>query len=210
MGRPVQAAGSGRKTRGRVDTGWVDELLGFAQLGLGQVVVGLLEGILDGPESLSVRNRVRVVFKRLKGSMGFGVGPFSLPTSIGHVYGQRKGKSGLKGVGFGRLTKRVHLKPSLRTKVHAVDLGSSSQQVCAGAEPPVPERGLGEALPLLVSTMDGGCLGASTGDGSSSGAVSFPLASSLAVTVAAFPLGKEREGRLGASEEGSSPGADML
>jgi hypothetical protein len=30
MGRPVQAAGSGRKTRGRVDTGWVDELLGFA------------------------------------------------------------------------------------------------------------------------------------------------------------------------------------
>ena len=66
MGRSVRAAGSGRKMRGRVDTGWVDELLGFAQLGLGWVVVGLLEGILDGPESLSVRNRVKAVLKRLK------------------------------------------------------------------------------------------------------------------------------------------------
>ena len=130
--------------------------------------------------------------------MGFGVGPFSLPTSSGHVYGQRMGKSGLKGVGIGRLTKRVHLKPS-----------SSSQQVCAGVKPPAPERGLGEALPLPVSTMDEGCLGASTGDGLSSGAVPLPPASSLAITVAAFPLGKEREGRLGASEEGSSPGGDM-
>ena len=161
--------------------------------------MGLLEGILDGPESLSVRNRVRAVLKWFKGSMGFGVGPFSLPTSTGHVYGQRKGKSGLKGVGIGRLTKRVRLKPSL-----------SLQQVCAGVKPPVPEWGLGEALPLPVSTMDKGCLGASTGDGSSSGAVPLPPASSLAITMAAFPLGKEREGRLGASEKGSSPGADML
>jgi hypothetical protein len=210
MGRSVRAAGSGRKTRGRVDIGWVDELLGFAQLGLGRVVVGLLEGILDGPESLSVCNRVRAVLKRLKGSMGFEVGPFSLPTSTRHIYGQRKGKSGLKGVGIGWLTKRVRMKPSLRTKVHAVDLGLSSQQVCAGVEPPVPERGLGEALPLPVSTMDGGCLGASIGDQSSSGTVPFPPASSLTVTMAAFPLGKEREGRLGASEEGFSLGADML
>jgi hypothetical protein len=74
----------------------------------------------------------------------------------------------------------------------------------------VPEWGLGEALPLPVSTMDEGCLGALTGDGSSSGAVPFPPVSSLAVIVAAFPLGKEREGRLGVSEEGSSLGADML
>jgi hypothetical protein len=202
MGRSMWAAGSGRKTRGRVDIGWVGELLGFAQLGLGRVMVGLLEGILDGPESLLVRKRVRAILKRLKGSKGFGVGPVSLPTSSGHVYGHRKGKSGLKGVGIGWLTKRVRLKPFLRTKVHAVDLGSSSQQVCAGTEPPVLERGLGEVLPLPMLMTDEGCLGASIGDGSSSGAVPFTLASSLAISVVAFPLGKEREGRLGASEEG--------
>jgi hypothetical protein len=183
MGSSVQVAGSGRKTRGRVDTGWVGELLGFAQLGLGRVVVGLLEGILVGPKSLSVRNRVRAVLKRLKGSKGFEVGPFSLPISTGHVYRQHKGKSSLKGVGTGRLTKRVRLKPSLRTKVQAVDLGPSSQQVYAGAEPLVPKRGLDEALPLPVLTTDEGCLRASIGDGSSSGAMLFHPASFLAESI---------------------------
>jgi hypothetical protein len=90
----------------------VDELLGFAQLGLGRVIAGLLEGILDGPENLSVRNKVRAALKRLKGPKGFRFGPISLPTSTGNTYGLHKGKPILKGVGLGRLTKRVRLKPS--------------------------------------------------------------------------------------------------
>jgi hypothetical protein len=200
MGRSMQVAGSGRKTRGRADTAWVDELLGFAQLGLGRVVAGLLEGILDGPENLSVRNKVRAALKRLKGPKGFGFGPVSLPTSTGNTYGLCKGKPNLKGVGLGRLTNRVHLKPS-----HWIKAFTSEDRLgafYAGVEPPVPEQGLGEALALPASTTDEGCLGASISDGLSSGAVPIPLASSLAATVATFPLGKEGEGRLGALENG--------
>ena len=154
---------------------------------------------------------------------GFGVGPFSLPTSTEHVHGLRKGMSGLKGVGLGQLTKRVRLKPSHRIKAHVVVLGSSSKQVSedslgaffASVEPPAPEQGLVEALSLTASTTVEGCLGATIGDGSSSGVVPIPPASSLVVTVAAFPLGKEREGCLGASEDEcpakdwSSLGADL-
>jgi hypothetical protein len=44
--------------------------------------VGLLEGILDGPKSLSVRNRVRVLLKRLKGSMGSCLRKFFLLTRM--------------------------------------------------------------------------------------------------------------------------------
>ena len=123
--------------RGRAGKGWVDELLGFVQLGLGRVVVGLLEGILDGLVGLSVRNRVIVTLKRLKGPKGFGVGPFFLPTSIGHVIGPRKGKLSLKGIGLGCLnSKRARLKPSHWVKSLAVDLVSSLQQAsedCLGA-----------------------------------------------------------------------------
>jgi hypothetical protein len=116
MGGSVPAAGSGRKMRGRDDTEWVDELLGFAQLGLGRAIAGLLEGILDGPKSVTVRNRVRAVLNRLQGLKGVGFGPPSLSTPFGHVQGLRKGKCGVYGVGLGRL-KRVRRKP----------LGSSSQ-----------------------------------------------------------------------------------
>ena len=79
----------------------------------------------------------------------------------------------------------------------------------------MPERVLGES-PMPALLTDEGCLGASTGDGSSSGAMPIPPASSLAASVVAFPLCKEREGRLGASEDGwpaedgSSPGAALL
>jgi hypothetical protein len=142
MGRSMLTAGSGRKMRGRDDTEWVDELLGFAQLGLGQAVARLLEGILDGPKSVTVRNRVRAVLKRLKGLKGVGFGLPSLSTPTGHVQGLQKGKCGVYGVGLGRL-KRVRRKP----------LGSSSQQapeaLYAGGEPPVPERGLVEVMSTL-------------------------------------------------------------
>jgi hypothetical protein len=200
MGRSVWSAGFGRKMRGRADTDCMDELLGFTQLGLGWVVAGLLEGILDGPENLSVCNRVRAALKRLKGPKGFGFGPVSLSTSTGNTYGLCKGKPNLKGVGLGRLTKRVRLKPSHQIK--AFTSKDQSGAFCDSVEPPVPEWGLGEVLALPASTTDEGCLGASTSDGLSLVAMPIPPVSSLAATMATFPLGKEGEGRLGALEDG--------
>jgi hypothetical protein len=132
----------------------VDELLGFAQLGLGQAVAGLLEGILDRPRSVTIRNRIRVVLKRLKGLKGGGLGLPSLST-----------RCGVFGVGLGRI-KRVRMKP----------VGQSTRQapeVCAGGEPPVPEQGMVE----VASTLSEGCLGATIGDGSTLGAEAVLVAS---------------------------------
>jgi hypothetical protein len=229
MVRSVRAAGSGRKTRGRADTDWVDEWLEFAQLGLGQVVVGLLEGILDGPENLSVRSRVRAALQGLKGPKGFRFGPVSLPTSTGKAYRLRKGKPRLKGVGFGQFTKRVRLKPPQRIKVHR----SKAFTVEDPLGDSILERGMGEAITLSVSTTDEGkerealslpaattnegkerealSLPALTGDGLSLGAVPIPSVSSLAATVTAFHLGTEREGALEdgcPAKVGSSPGVE--
>jgi hypothetical protein len=132
----------------------VDKLLGFAQLGLGRAVAGLLEGILDGPRCVSVRKRIRAVLKRLKGLKAGGLGPHSLST-----------RCGVFGVGLGRL-KRVRVKP----------MGQSPQQVpevCAGGVSPVPVRGMGE----VASTLSEGCLGATIGDGSTPGAEAVLVAS---------------------------------
>jgi hypothetical protein len=143
--RSVQAASSGKKTRGKDDSEWVDELLAFAQLGLGRAVAGLLEGILDGPKSVNIRNRVRAVIKRLKGLKGGGLGLTTLSTRF--------------GVGLGRL-KKMRMKP----------LGLSPQQapeiLCAGGEPLLPERGMIE----VASTSLEGYLGTTIGDGSTPGA----------------------------------------
>jgi hypothetical protein len=154
MDRSLQAAGSGRKIRGRDVTEWVDKLLGFAQLGLGRAVAGLLEGILDGPRCVSVRKRIMAVLKRLKGLKVGGLGPHSLST-----------RCGIFGVELGRL-KRVRVKP----------MGQSPQQapeVCAGGVSPVPVRGMGE----VASTLSEGCLGATIGDGSTPGAEAVLVAS---------------------------------
>jgi hypothetical protein len=154
MDRSLQAVGSGREIRGRDVTGWVDKLLGFAQLGLGRAVAGLLEGILDGPRCVSVRKRIRAVLKRLKGLKAGGLGPHSLST-----------RCGVFGVGLGRL-KRVRVKP----------MGQSPQQapeVCAGGVSPVPVPGMGE----VASTLSEGCLGATIGDGSTPGAEAVLVAS---------------------------------
>ena len=198
MGRSVRAAGSGRKMRGMDDTGWVDELLGCAQLGLGRAVAGLLEGILDGPKSVTVRNRVRAVLKRLKGLKGVGFGSPSLSVLSSHVQGLRKGKFGVKGLGLGRL-KRVRLK----------HLGLSSQQaleaLCAGGEPPVPERGLVE----VASTLSEGGLGATIGDGLSSGTEAVSGASigdgSSPASSQEVPEAVLSEGCLGATIGGGLP-----
>jgi hypothetical protein len=160
LGRSVRAAGSVRMmpSKGRTVSavkGWVNHLQGFVQLGLGRVVAGLLEGLLIGPKDISVRKRVRAVLKSLNGSKGFWFAPF-LPTDTGRVYGLRKVKSGLKGVGLGcsfKSKRAMRLKPSHRVRPLAMEnsslavgLVSSSQlasEVRLGAsvvEPTVPER----------------------------------------------------------------------
>ena len=203
---------------------------------MGRVIVGLLEGLLVGLQDISVRKRVRAVLNRLKGSKGFGVGPF-LPTATGRVYGLRKVKLGLKGVGLGCSSKSkraTRLKPSdwvrplaMENSLLAVGLVLPSQlasEVRLGAlvvELSVLERVLGESPPhageLEFSTLPAfeGCLGASdvwrpAGDGSSLGAMPIPPVSSLAVTVVAFPLGKDREGCLGSLDDESSSGVALL
>jgi hypothetical protein len=202
MDRSLQAAGSGRKRRGRDVTEWVDKLLGFAQLGLGRAVAGLLEGILDGPRCVSVRKRIRAVLLRLKGLKDGGLGPHSLST-----------RRGVFGVGLGRL-KRVRVKPK----------GQSPQQapeVCAGGVSPVPVRGMIE----VASTLSEGCLGASIGDGSTPGAEAVLVASigvgstpgAEAVLVAAIGDGSAPARSLEVSEavlgtsfgDGSSPARSL-
>ena len=66
----------------------------FVQLGLGRVIIGLLEGLLVGPDELPIRKRIRAVLKRLKVSQ---VGPSLVPTSTGRASGFRWVKLGLKG-----------------------------------------------------------------------------------------------------------------
>jgi hypothetical protein len=180
------AAGSGRKSRGKDVTEWVDKLLGFAQLGLGRAVAGLLEGILDGPRSINIRSRIWAVLKRLKGLKGGGLGPPSLST-----------RCGVNGVGPGRL-KRVRMKP----------VGKSTQQapeVCAGGEPPVPERGVVE----VASTSSEGCLGATIGDGSTPG-VEAVLGASIGDGLSPARSLEVSEAVLGTSfGDGSSPARSL-
>ena len=74
--RSAMAAVSVRKTRGISVQGWVNSLLGFFQLGLGRVWVGLLEGLLNGPKDLSVDKQIR----------GLGLARCSLAVSLGLVF----------------------------------------------------------------------------------------------------------------------------
>ena len=93
--RFAMAAVSVKKTRGISVQGWVNRLLGFFQLGLGRVWVGLLEGLLNRPKDMSVDKQIRAVLYSLKGSKGFGL---------------RNEQSSCKfGLGF-------HLKPKRRTR----------------------------------------------------------------------------------------------
>jgi hypothetical protein len=208
----VKMAGAGK--------GWVNEVLGFFHLGLGRIVIGLLEGLLAGPKELSFRKRVRATIKGLKGFIkGYGAGP-SGPTSVGHRDGVRRLKMGHRGVGLGRFSKpkRVRrFKPQrvrpLVTETTSPALGPvPSTQVAAedffGAsigESPALERVLGGS-PLLDGDLEPafeGCLGASdvgrpVGGGSSGAAQTSPV-SSLLVTVVASDDGRP-------AEEGSSLG----
>ena len=50
-------------------------------------MAGLLEGLLNGPEGISIRKRVRAILETLDGSMGFTIGPSHLHPSSGRVKG---------------------------------------------------------------------------------------------------------------------------
>ena len=62
---------------------WVNQQLGFVHLGMGQVIIGLLDGLLNGPDDFPVRKWIRAVLKILKGSKGFRAGPASTASSAG-------------------------------------------------------------------------------------------------------------------------------
>jgi hypothetical protein len=93
-----EAAGAVKTMRGSDVKCWVEPLLGLVQLGLGRVVIGLLEGLLVGLDELPMRKRIRAVLKSLKASK---VGPPLVPTSMGRASGFRRLKVGLKGNGLG-------------------------------------------------------------------------------------------------------------
>ena len=57
----------------------VEKLLGFIQLELGQVFVGLLEGLSEGFDGLLFRKQVMVVLK------GFGLGLSYSPKPVGRL-----------------------------------------------------------------------------------------------------------------------------
>ena len=173
--------------RGSDVKGWVEPLLGFVLLGMGQVVIGLLEGLLVGPDELPIRKRIRAVLKRLKVSK---VGPSLVPTSTGRASGFRRVKLGLKGNGLGwpfkpkkaavsgptKLAYEVHL-PSSSQRPHAeelklafkVRLGASGDKIS------VLERGVGESPPLSTLPMCNDCVGVSAlkSDGSGAGVEVF-------------------------------------
>lgn len=78
------AASSTKKTRGFSVKRWVKHLLGFIHSGMGPILSGLLEGFLVGFEGVHLRNKIRVVFKYLKGCKGFGLGLSLKPKLAGH------------------------------------------------------------------------------------------------------------------------------
>jgi hypothetical protein len=146
-----RAAGAGK--------GWVNQVLGFFQLGLGlKIVTGLLESILVGPEDFSVQKRVRAVLKCLKAFKGWWAGPFLL-TNSGRRYGLRKVKLGHMGC-YSKSNRALRIKPRwkkpLATEnsslaVGLVPFSHLAVEGCLGAsivEPSVPERVFGESPPV--------------------------------------------------------------
>jgi hypothetical protein len=202
----VKVAGAGK--------GWVNEVLGFFHLGLGRIVIGLLEGLLAGPKELSFRKRVRATIKGLKGFIkGYGAGP-SGPTSVGRRDRIRRLKMGHRGVGLGCFSKPKRVRsfkpqrvrpPVTETTSLAVGLVPSTQVAAedfygaSTGESPALERVLGGS-PRLDGDLEPafeGCLGASdvgcpVGDGSSGAAQTSPV-SSLLVTVVASDDGHPAE-----------------
>jgi hypothetical protein len=94
LGSTALAAGSEKMMWGISVEGWVNELLGFVHLGLGRVLVGLLEGLLKGLVDIPISKRIRALLKTLNGSEGLGVRPSFMTFSAGLANGFHK-------IGFG-------------------------------------------------------------------------------------------------------------
>jgi hypothetical protein len=209
-----RAAGAGK--------GWVNQVLGFFQLGLGRIVTGLLESILVGPEDFSAQKRVRAVLKCLKAFKGWWAGPFLL-TNSGRRYGLRKVKLGHMGC-YSKSNRALRIKPRwkkpLATEnsslaVGLVPFSHLAVEGCLGAsivDPSLPERVFGESPPfdgeleLSMSPAFEGCLGTSVvgcpaGDGPSSGVEPFSPVSSgeFVVHSSGTPLVSEGGLELGAT-----------
>jgi hypothetical protein len=156
---PVRVAGSAWKRRGSAVEDWVSQLLGFVQIGLGRVVAGLLEGLLNGPEGISIRKRVRAILETWNGSLGFAVGPPPLHPSSGRIKGLRLNPSRRgKGVGIG-----LSLKSKRATRLQRPRRvrSSASENISLGTPLQVPEvsMGLPEVEPWVSERDLGGVSG---------------------------------------------------
>ena len=121
-------------TRGSSVQGWVKRLVGYFQIGLGWVWVGLLEGMLNGPKVLSIEKRIRAVLGCLTGIKGFGL-----------EYGQARRKFGL---GFRLKPKRRFWAARRCVKSPAPKSSSPKLAVedhvgAVEAEPPAPTQLVG-------------------------------------------------------------------
>jgi hypothetical protein len=205
-------AGFVKSIRGSDVKGWAEHLLGFVQLGLGQVIAGLLEGLLVGPDDVPIRKRIRAVLKRIKASKA---GPVLVPTSNGQASGFRGVKLGLKGNGLGWSFKPKKDAVSGPTKLASeVRLPSSSRRPLAeelklavevplgasDAEISVPELEVGVSPLLSMLPECEVCVAESDGDGPSmgepiplAGALEVPPVSALEILVVDFPLGTDRD-----------------
>jgi hypothetical protein len=128
-----EAAGDVKTMRGNYVKRWVDPLLGLVRFGVGQVVIGLLEGLLVGPDEMPMRKRIRAVLKNLKAAT---VGPPLVPISMGRSSGFRRLKVGLKGYGLGW--------PFKSKKASASGLSMKAPEVRRPSSPPLYSVPVGE------------------------------------------------------------------
>jgi hypothetical protein len=207
-GERLRTAGSEGKTKGSAVKAWASQMLGFVHLGMGRVMAGLLEGILNGPEGISIRKRVKAVLNSLDGPMGCGVGPPPSCTYPGRVKGRRvtRLKAQRFGVGF-PIKSRVPATRRLRPRrVRPL----VSENTSLGATMQVPEVRLGASeVVFSVPERDLG------GDSGAAGEGFSPVSPLLAVgsVNASFPV---IESCVGATEaglpanEGISSGAEPI
>jgi hypothetical protein len=136
------AAGSEKMMWGISVKGWVNELLGFVHLGLGRVLVGLLEGLLKGLVDIPISKQIRALLKTLNGFEGLGVRPSFMTFSAGLANGFHK-----IGFGFPLKPNRV-TQPSRRVWPPVCKSSSSwlAFEVHLGVSDVVPFMGLLQGL----------------------------------------------------------------
>jgi hypothetical protein len=155
-----ETAGSERTMKRSDVKGSVEPLLGFVQIELGRVVAGLLEGLLNGPDDLPIRKRIKALLQSLKVGAGL-----QLERHSGRVYGARRGKLGRKVNGLGWLIKSKKkmkqgpLNPVSSQRPSQAGASSSPRPTAVEPEPASeperevdksPTRSLGKSPPLSM------------------------------------------------------------